>query len=63
MSFWLFVGTARLFYIRYGFTTIETFQMMYCTKFYLKGQQNYNNSNSKVPNRLRLFGKLVQPKV
>ena len=27
----------------------ETFQMRYCTKFYLKGHQNYNKSKSKVP--------------
>ena len=26
----------------------ETFQMSYCTKFFLRGHQNYNMSNSKV---------------
>ena len=36
---------------RYVFTTITSFQMRYCVKFYLEGYQNYQKTKSKVLKR------------
>ena len=45
MNFLLPKSIATLLPTIYVLTIIETYQMRYCMKFYLKGHQNYNKSN------------------
>ena len=50
-EFLLCKSTATLLPTRYVLANNETFQMRYCTMFYLKGHKNYNRSNLKAPKK------------
>jgi len=46
---------ALLLLTRYVLGINKTLKMRYCTKFYLKGHQNYNKSESKVPKKAQIL--------
>ena len=56
--FWLCKSTTILLPTRYVLIINNIFQMRYCMKFYLKGHQNYNESNSKYQKRPTLLSEI-----
>ena len=46
-------------WIHFGMLCTKTFQMKYYMMFYLKGQQNYNGSTTKLTKKIFSFSKVV----